>query len=312
MANTFLKPTRIVDAGLAVLARDLTLPNLVWNNAAGDFAGAANDTISIRVPAYASAHTRALRSGSLRTRDFVVERKVDVTLSTDIYKDVVITDEQLSLDIVDFTNQVLNPILQGIGIKLEDQLVATMTGATYNTDLTPDGTDPYGTAIDLRTALNNARVPFGGRALVVGSAWEAKMLKDPNFVRASYRGDGGQTLTTANIGAIAGFNVYTSPAIAPDEMYAFHKSAFVLSSRAPIVPAGAPYGASVASDNFAMRVVRVLDSTDITDVLAVDSWVGTNVVTDNGSVNGDGQFIPSDDNAGSDLFVRAARATITP
>src|SRR3954451_3813641 len=107
MANTFLKPTRIVDAGLAVLARDLTLPNLVWQNAAGDFAGAANDTISIRVPAYASARTRALRSGAARTRDFVVERKVDVTLATDVYKDVEITDEQLSLDIVDFTNQVM-------------------------------------------------------------------------------------------------------------------------------------------------------------------------------------------------------------
>jgi len=312
MANTFLKPTRIVDAGLAVLARDLTLPNLVWQNAAGDFAGALNDTISIRVPAYASAHTRALRSGAARTRDYVVERKVDVTLTTDVYKDVEITDEQLTLDIVDFTNQVLNPILQGIGIKLEDQLVAEMTGATYHTDLTPDGTDPYGTAVDLRTALNDARVPFAGRSLVVGSAWEAKMLKDPNFVRASYRGDNGATLRTANIGAIAGFEVFTCPAITPKEMYAFHKSAYVLSSRAPIVPAGAPYGASVASDGFAMRLVRVLDPTAIVDVLATDSWVGTNIVTDNGSFNSDGQFIPSDDGAGTDYLVRAARATITP
>ena len=50
-SNTCRKPTRIVDAGVAVLARDLTLPNLVWQNAAGDFAGALNDTISIRVHA---------------------------------------------------------------------------------------------------------------------------------------------------------------------------------------------------------------------------------------------------------------------
>lgn len=312
MANTFLKPTRIVDAGLAVLARDLTLPNLVWQNAAGDFAGAANDTISIRVPAYASARTRALRSGAARTRDFVVERKVDVTLSTDVYKDVEITDEQLSLDIVDFTNQVMNPILQGVGIKLEDQLVTTIAGSSPHTALTPDGTDPYGTAIDLRSALNDARVPFAGRSLVVGSAWEAKMLKDPNFVRASYRGDNGATLRTAQIGSIAGFDVYVSPALAPKEMYGFHKSAFVMSSRAPIVPAGAPYGASVASDGFAMRLVRVLDPTTITDVLAVDSWVGTNVVTDNGSFDGNGKFTPSDDNAGTDYLIRAAKATITP
>lgn len=309
MANfTTLKPTVIVTTGLGLLARELTLPQLVWLNAVGDFAGAFNDTISIRVPAYATARTRVLRSGSARTRDSMSERKVDLTLDTDVYKDVVITDEELSLDIVNFGTQVLNPVMSSIARKMEDVLAATITGATYQKTVAMDPLKPFTAFVAARKALNDFRVPFSGRAVVCGSSVEAYILESEQFARYDHAGDT-DALREAKIGRVAGFDVYTSPALDPDEAYAFHKSAFVMSTRAPIVPAGAPYGASVSSDGFAMRVVRVLDSATIEDILAVDSWVGTAVVTDRGEID-NGIFEPSENPADSDsgdLFVRAVK-----
>lgn len=313
MANSFIKAERVVSIGLALLEREVTLPSLVWRDAAGDFAGAKDDTISIRLPAYATARTRALRSGSSRTRDEVGERKVDVTLDTDVYKDVRVTDEQLTLDIENFGAQVLNPVTSAIARKIEDLLVTEMSGATYENEAELDPSDPYPGLVDARQFLNDARVPQAGRVVVVGSTIEAAMLKSDRLAKFDNIGSGAESaVRDAQIGRMAGFTVISCPALDPEAGFAFHKTAYVLSSRAPIVPAGAPYGASASSNGFAIRVVRVLDPDTIEDILATDSWVGTNIVTDFGAMDGT-VFEPAEDpedSAADDLFVRSVKLTL--
>lgn len=312
MTIEILKPDRIVSVGLGLLAREVTLPSLVWRDAAGDFAGAKDDTISLRLPAYATARTRNLRSGSTRTRDSLSERKVDVTLSTDVYKDVRITDEELTLDISDFGAQVMNPAMAAVARKIEDLLVAEMQGATYANSVEIDPTATFDGFVDARKHLNDARVPLTGRVAVVGSSIEAAVLKDAQFARYTNAGDT-SALRDAAIGRIAGMEVISSPALDPDEGYVFHKTAFVLSTRAPQVPAGAPFGATASQDGFALRVVRVLDSDAIEDVLAMDCFVGTNIVTDRGAMDLNGRFTPAEDpteSGADDLFVRAVALTL--
>jgi N4-gp56 family major capsid protein len=294
MAITVLKPQQIVAAGLGLLERESTLPQLIWRDAVGDFAGALNDTISIRLPAYATARTRALRSGTTRTRDSLAESKVDVTLDTDIYKDVRITDEELTLDIATFGAQVLNPILNAHVQKMEDLVAAEMSGATYAKTLVHDISDakPYADiAVAARKLLNNARVPTSGRSLVVGADIEAELLQDDKFIRSDYMGQAA-AMREGQIGRVAGFEVFPSSAIEPSEAYAFHRTAFVMSQRAPVVPAGAPFGATQSYKGFALRVVRVLDSATIEDILATDSWIGLNTVTDDGYFDAAGRFWP--------------------
>lgn len=301
--SNFLKPTVIVSTALGLLVRELTLPQLVWRDAVGDFAGAYNDTISIRLPAFVAARSRALRSGAARTQDALYERKVDLTLDTDVYLDVPITDEQLSLDIANFGAQVLNPMIGGIVRKLEDELTSTITGATYeNTIAFVSSTDdPYkDVATKARQYLNNAHVPFAGRAIVVGSEMEKAFLDSDQFIRASYAGAGSEaTFREAQIGRVAGFDVYASPAIPSDEAYAFHKTAYVMSQRAPLVPAGAPFGASESYAGMALRTVRIFDADAVADRLVMDAWMGSQVVTDDGHYDADpdlgGKFTPVED-----------------
>lgn len=308
--STFLKPTVINGVALELLRREVVLPALVWRDAVGDFAGAKDDTISIRLPAYAKARTRALRSGTTRSRDNLAEQKVDVTLSTDVYKDIRISDEELTLDIKDFGVQVLNPVTAGIAETLEDELITTVSGATYAQSIS------YSYASDdawqdlivaAREMLNLARVPQGGRVLAVGAGIETEMLATDLFVKANESGST-SALTDAMIGRKGGFTIVSVPGLDPDEAYAFHKTAYVMSNRAPVVPAGAPYGASQSSNGFAMRVVRVLDSDEIQDILAVDSWVGTNVVKDPGYFDASGRFVLTEATPGDEVTLATSAA----
>lgn len=327
--STFLKPTVIVSTALGLLVRELSLPQLVWRDAVGDFAGAYNDTISIRLPAFVTARSRTLRAGTARSQDALYERKVDLTLDKDVYLDVPITDEALSLDIRDFGGQVLNPMIEAIARKLEDLLTTTITGATYENTISfvRSTDDPYkNVAVAARGYLNNAFVPFAGRVIVCGSELEAAFLDSDYFIKANEAGSD-QTLREATIGRVAGMDVISSPAIPSDEGYVFHKTAYVMSQRAPVVPAGAPYGASESYQGLALRIVRVFDADAVQDRLVMDSWMGSQVVADTGHYDGDpdtgGKFVPVTDPANpitvhtddwmndTAKLVRAVKITVT-
>jgi hypothetical protein len=313
MENVFIKAERVVATALGLLVREVSLPALVWRDAGGDFAGAKDDTISIRLPSFMAANTRALRSGDARSKSNLHERKVDVTLDTDVYLDVPITDEQLTLDIADFGGQVLSPVMQGIALQLEQELADEIAGAAYDRAVTWNGSDdPYSAiALPARELLNKGHVPMGNRRLLVGSEIESAFLDSDKFVHADKSGST-MTLRESQIGRVAGFDVHTSNLISPDEAYAFHRTAYVLSNRAPVVPAGAPWGASQSFQGFAVRTVRVFDPDEVEDRFVADSWVGTNIVTDNGSIDAGDVFTPSEDPAAtseSDLFIRSVQIT---
>lgn len=308
--STFLKAEQIISAGLGLLRREIVLPNLVWRDAAGDFAGAKDDTISIRLPAYAKARTRALRSGSARVRDNLAETKVDVSLDTDVYKDIRITDEELTLDITNFGTQVLQPSMAGIAEGIEDAVATEMSSATYAKSLAfsySSGNAWTDLIVPARELLNKARVPMAGRCLAVGSGIETELLSTDLFVKANESG-GTSALEDATIGRKAGFTIVSVPGLDPNQAYAFHKSAYVLSGRAPVVPAGAPFGASSSFAGFAMRVVRVLDPDTIEDILALDSWIGTNTVKDSGYFDSSGRFVPSEGSPGSPVTLATSAA----
>lgn len=299
--SNFLKPTRIVSTALGLLVREMTLPALVWKNPVGSFAGAFEDTISIRLPAFIEADSRVLRSGTARNQRQLFETKVDLTLDTDIYLDVPITDEQLTLDIVDFGGQVLNPMVAGIARKYETLLASTMEGATYANEITFDlsSGDPYSDiAVAGRSYLNNAFVPYDGRVIVCGSQIEEAFLNSDKFIKANESGSD-QTLREATIGRVAGMNVVSSPALSGDVAIVMHQTAFVLATAAPVVPAGAPYGASSAYNGMALRLVRVFDPDAVEDRVILDAWTGSDAVMDHGHYDADpdlgGKFVPVED-----------------
>lgn len=309
MANTFIKATQVVRQGLGVLARDTVLPGLVWRDAAGDFMGAANDTKSLRVPSFANARTRTMRSSTQLVIDELDETKVDVTLDTHVYRAVRVTDEEMTLDIVDFGEQISAPAMGAVVRGVEDVLATAMEAATPEVEIAIDTADPYISLVQARIALNKHNVPMGDRFLAVGSSVEAAILESDRLSKFDQSGSAA-ALREAMIGRIAGFTAVSVPGLSPDVAIAAHRTAFVLSSQAPAVPQGAPWGESRAMGGFALRVLRDYlpdGATGPADRFLADVFIGADVVTDRGTIDENGRFVASDTGAHDPILVRAVK-----
>lgn len=318
MAHDFIKAEKVLFAGLGALEREVVLPSLVMRNSFGDFKGAKNDTIIITVPAYTSARERAMRSGATRSRDNLNEGQVSVTLNTNLYKDVLITDEELTLDIRDFGEQVMQPITNAMVRGYEEEVADLMEAASYEHTVSWDANDPHSTLSEAGMDLTRSNVPSSGRAVVLGTRLALEFVNADQVRRVDSAGDMAQTaLRDATIASpFAGFSrIVVSNAIDPNVGFAFHRSAYVLASRAPVVPAGVAWGASVSAGGFALRAIRQFDSSAAgwVDVLGFDAYAGSNVISDHGAFDHNGKWVPADDpdNAGStDLkFIRAVKIT---
>lgn len=290
MANTFLKPTVINRMALKLLQREVVLPRLVWNFGDAEFRGAYGDTVTLRLPAVLAAREYGFRNN--RSSEIVIddltETSVPVVLDTDLYSAVALTDEQLTLDIVDFSEQVLNPQVSAIARGLEDLIVETMQSATYGTSLNiADSADGmWGTLLDARKALNDANVPREGRVVVVGSEIEREILSDDKFNRVDSVGDGAvSAVREATINRLAGFTIVGSNAIDAETAIAFHPTAFAFVNVAPVVPDGANFGSRMAESGLAMRWLRDYDAPHLQDRSVVSSFAGCSSVEDDGTTN---------------------------
>lgn len=287
MAHSFIKPTVVVDTAIQLLQREIILPQLVWLNGIGDFAGKYQDTITIRVPARTVAHRRTLR-GTGSARDLVTEdlteNAIPVTLDHDVYHAVALTDEELSLDIYDFATQVLNRQIRAVAEDLEDGLVDCIEGAPYadnNFIVNTSNANIFDAVVDARRKLNDAYIDRAGRVLVVGSAIEAELLKSDDFKRYDSTGDRpNSALRDATIGRVAGYDVVVSDALKHADAYLFHPTAFIMATRPPAAPRGASFTSAASAAGLAIRWLMDYDYSSTTDRSLVDTFVGYQAVED--------------------------------
>ncbi len=306
----------IASTAISLLERDVMLAGTIWRDPVTDFARKKNETVSVYLPAYAVANKRTLRANAQRTRSTLKERKIDVTLDTNLQVDVSLTDENLALDVEDLTRQVIAPSIGAIVRGYEEVVVDTMQSASYEVELAWDSNDPYGVLVDAGTALEDHAVPMSDRFLVVGSQLANDLRKSELLKRVDQSGSGA-TLRNGVIGDVAGFTVLTSQFMDRNAGFAYHRTAYTLCSRAPQVPDGVAWGNVQSSNGLAVRVMQHLTQDDDKDLLNVvyhDSWLGCGVVTDNGHIDANGKFVPSVDPDGvseDDMLVRAVKLGVS-
>lgn len=290
MANTFIKANKIARAALGLLQREIVLPALVWTDATetADWHGNEGDTVTLRVPARTTARTRQLRGArtsasegnGIIQMDELAEQSVDVTLDEAIYSAVPTTDEEETLDIVDYGSEILTPMVRAVAEGAENKIAKVMQNSVYATTVTISAADTFGGMVDARRALNDAKVPMNDRIVVVGSGMEAAFLKDPHFNRFDQSGSD-SALRDATIGRIAGFpQVIVSQSLQPDEGYAYHRTAYSAIMVAPKVPAGASFGSRQSLAGIGMRWIKDYDFRNAQDRSMVDVYMGCSAVID--------------------------------
>lgn len=269
MANTILTPDIIAREALMVLRNNAVMANLVHRDYSSEFVAGVGDTITIRKPAAFEAKEF---SGSIVVQD-ATETGVPVKMDKHLDVSFAVTAKQLTMDIEDFSKQLLVPAMQAFADKVDRLLLALKADINQSVPATESVQNDV---IDARAYLTKAAAPLADRRFVYGSDVETKLLKTDLFISAEKVGDEGTALRTASLGTKYGMDFYVdqNADIAGVDAMAFHKNAFALVTRPLALPQGAAKAAIVDYDGFGLRVVQDYDIKTKTDTISIDMICG--------------------------------------
>jgi len=279
---TFITPTVISGTGLATLYNTMVLANLVWRDFDVDFRGKQGDTVTIRKPAVFESEEFD-RAEGINLQD-PAEDSVDLSLDTIANVSFPVTDEQMTLEISDFQEQLLTPameaIAQGIDSKLANVLVESAEDASQVATASESNANAAFRAA--RASLSRRRLPVTERRAVLSPEGTSAALGDDLLISAQRAGTT-DALREANIGRLLGFDTYESQVFGEGpgakgaaDGVAFHKVAAILAIR----PLDAPKGLSasqVSVQNYksiSLRTVYSYNNTYKQDEVSVDVLYG--------------------------------------
>lgn len=202
MPNKFLTPDIIAKEALMVLQNELIMANLVHRDYSKEFAK-VGDTITVRKPAeFVSKNF----NGEIEIQD-ASEGSVPVTL--DRYQDVSfeVSSAELTLDIQSFSEQLLQPAMQALAQKVDEDIIVTgVQGAGTEVKSNAEPTDLKDIA-DIGKALDFNKVPQAMRRLVLNPEHKYKYALTDNLSKVAYAGTG-ETLRNAELGRIYSLDTY--------------------------------------------------------------------------------------------------------
>lgn len=195
MPNTLLTPQIIAQEALMVLESQLTMANLVHRDYSPEYVQ-VGDTITVRKPAKFVAKNF---TGTVSSQD-ITEGSVPVVM--DRFRDITVkvTSKEMSLDIKDFSNQVVTPAISAIAQAVDVDLLAvgvSMAAKTATVSGTPAITDIAGVG----KALDISKAPRDNRRLILPPTILYKYNTLDNFAKQAYSGDS-QALRNAEVGRV--------------------------------------------------------------------------------------------------------------
>lgn len=109
--------------------------------------------------------------------------------------------------------ELMQPYMREAGYSLADTVDTALAGlytevGLADVDVTLSSGNMYTTLVTAGQRLDEANVPREGRWAVISPAGYAKVLQTTNFIHATTAGD--QVSRTAQVGQMAGFNLYVS------------------------------------------------------------------------------------------------------
>lgn len=211
MANQFLTPGVIAREALMQLRNNTVMANLVHRDYSDEFVSGVGDTITIRRPATFEAKEFDRESGI--NIQSVSEDSVDVKMDKHLDVSFEVTDKELTMDIQDFSEQLLQPAMQSFSQKIDTYLTSLYSNIPYHAGAAGNTPDAISDITGARKVLNNNKVPLQNRRFVVNTNAEDKLLQLSAFHEADKLGDTAG-LREASLGRKFGFDMFMDQNIA--------------------------------------------------------------------------------------------------
>jgi hypothetical protein len=203
-SNTLITPTMVANEALAILRNNCIYKDLVHTDFSKEFVNHVGDTVNVRTPASLTAYDF---STTITTQD-TTESYVAVKLNK--FKDVsvVITSKEWSLEMKDFSQQVIAPAMAALGEAVDVDIANAIFGGAGNTvsrtSTTPTTLADIG---NIAKALDIAKAPKGDRSLVMTPYHKYVYGQLDHLVKGSYAGDN-DMLRKAELGPVFGMDTF--------------------------------------------------------------------------------------------------------
>lgn len=206
MPNTILTPSVIANEALMVLKNNLVMANLVHRDYEKEFVK-VGDTVTACKPAKFVAKNF---TGAVSPQDI---EESGIPVKMDRLRDVTVqvTSKEMSLNIKDFSNQVIEPAMQAIAQAVDGDVLATaIQGASRTITASDDSAQkPTKDIAKLASYLDFAGVPIQNRRLVLNPSHKLNYVTDDNMSKVSYSGDS-KALRDAELGKLYTMDTYMS------------------------------------------------------------------------------------------------------
>lgn len=299
MAVIKAKPEKFMPMVLQIAERELVLPLMTIRVADDTFNGALNDTVTMRVGrlrTVARKYEFRSRNAPIQLDDISGEGQIPVTLDTHTYSATGLTDEQMTLDDIEWVADVMQPQATAVAEDLENDVATAFQDIKWRHELNYNGStdDPFELAVLAGEYLDtggpsipgvyvpiSGLVPSGNRFWLMGSTVASSVVTSDRF-ESSRSGDAvaESAFREANIGRIAGFQVMKSLVVPPTFSVFMHKTALVLGTVSPRAPRGAAMSQRISKNGMAMRWLIDYDASYLRDRSVVSMFSGITEVYD--------------------------------
>lgn len=286
MAVIKAKPRKAIESFIQVVDSSLLAPKVITQISGELFKGAAGDEVVLETR---KRRTRS-REYEFRTRTSPIQmddisggEELVIKLDTHVYTASAFTDEHLTLDDIDFVEEVFEPQADAIAADYETRAVQALHNVDAKTEIDFSvNDDPYLIALEANRRMSSFKTaPNTGRVLIVGSNVAASWLASDRLSRYDSTGETGTpALRNATIGRIGNLRVLEIPELDPNEAFLQHQSSLVLASVAPIIPRGVIAGAYAQRDGYGMRWIADYDAAFLRDRSIISTFLGINELKD--------------------------------
>lgn len=206
MANTFITPTVVAKLAIISLLNNWVFAGLVHRDYAKEYRK-VGETVRIRKP---PTLTAIEFDGDL-TGEFqaITESYVDVKMDKILTVPIEVSAKELTLDIVSFQAQVIDPAVQALAQAVDENLAKLYKDVPYVQDITETSeASIIASLLDARKQQNNLKVPFADTRYAVMSPLTTATLLALSAFRDVEKTGETKALREASLGRKFGYEYY--------------------------------------------------------------------------------------------------------
>ena len=232
---------------IAQRALELLVENYNWiSSGVSDFSDATarkGDSITTHIVTIQSASDYSTTAGYVPAD--VTQTDVTVTLNQFKHTTYAVNDDERTSSNINLINRFAEQAAHALGKAMVDSVLNLVTTAYASTLTVAADATTFRSIVSAGLALDNNKVPVGGRFAVLSPGNYASLLNDANIVANAQRS--GDVVASGQIGTVAGITVYGYNGLVSGISKGFvaQREAMVVASRLPALPDGVTLPGSI-------------------------------------------------------------------